>query len=100
MSQDKRAALRIPVSCPARIRTADIGPAFYGTCTDLSVTGLTIQSNFVPRHDELLEVTVMPPRTAKQAPVPMVIRARVRRCHELEPGVSYEIGLAIVEILA
>ncbi|HEY9102546.1 PilZ domain-containing protein [Chitinimonas sp.] len=100
MSAEKRTAKRVPVECPARIRTLDLGPSYYGTCTDLSVTGLTILSNFVPRHDEELEVTVVPPRNGGIKPQPMTARVRVRRCHELESGQQYEIGLEIVQILA
>ncbi|GLR14570.1 hypothetical protein GCM10007907_33600 [Chitinimonas prasina] len=99
MSRDKRTARRVPVACPARIRTLDIGPSYYGTCTDLSVGGLTIHSNFVPRHDEELEVTVMPPRSGGKPVPPMTARVKVRRCHEIEAGLTYEIGLEIVQIL-
>ncbi|QNM94961.1 PilZ domain-containing protein [Chitinimonas koreensis] len=100
MSRDQRTARRVPVICPARIRTLDLGPSHYGTCTDLSVGGLTLQSSFVPKHDEELEVTVMPPRGANLAPQPMTARVRVRRCHEVERGVCYEIGVEIVEIVS
>ncbi|HSC78912.1 MAG TPA: PilZ domain-containing protein [Chitinolyticbacter sp.] len=92
---EQRAALRIPVDCKVKIRTRDHGPSHYGICTDLSVTGMTIRTLFVPRPDEEFEVYVMPP--AGQSP--LSARVRVRRCHEIERDKLYELGLAIVEIL-
>ncbi|WP_374348994.1 PilZ domain-containing protein [Chitinimonas sp.] len=100
MNRDQRTARRVPVDCPARIRSADIGPAFYGTCKDLAVGGLTLHSNFVPRPDEELEVTLMPPGTGGRQPAPMKVHARVRRCHELEAEKCYEIGLEIIKVLS
>ncbi|WP_179958229.1 PilZ domain-containing protein [Chitinimonas arctica] len=99
MSRNKRINRRIPLACPARIRTLDLGPSYYGTCIDLSVGGLTVHSDFVPRPGEILEVTVMPPRTNGLPSQPMTARVKVRRCHELEAGLRYEIGLEIVQIL-
>lgn len=100
LSRDKRTSRRVPIECPARIRTLDLGPSYYGTCTDLSVKGLTVQSSFVPRPNEELEVTVVPPRAGDLASQPMTARVRVRRCHELEQGQTYEIGMEIVEVLS
>jgi len=100
MTRDKRSARRIPVDCPARIRTDGIGPAFYGQCKDLSVGGMTLHSSFVPRPDEMVEVTLVPPRSGGAAPAPMVVKAKVRRCHELEREKVYEIGLEIIEVVS
>lgn len=100
MSRDKRTARRIPIACPATLSTLDLGPSYEGTCVDLSVGGLTIHSNFVPRPGEELEVTVLPPTTGNLTPKPMVVRARVRRCHEIDAGLFYEIGLEIIKVLS
>lgn len=100
LSRESRRSRRVPVTCPARIRTLGQGPSYYGTCTDLSVAGLTVQSSFVPRPDEELEVTVMAPRAGQLAAAPMVARVRVRRCHALEQGEVYEIGMEIMEVLS
>ncbi|PHV10266.1 PilZ domain-containing protein [Chitinimonas sp. BJB300] len=100
LTSDKRISRRIPIECPTRIRTADLGPSYYGTCIDLSVKGLTVHTNFVPRPDEELEVTVLPPRAGDITPQPMTAKVRVRRCHELEQGQMYEIGLEIVTVLS
>jgi hypothetical protein len=99
MNQDQRAARRIPVDCPARIRTRDIGPAFYGTCKDLAVGGLTLHTSFVPRPDEELEVTLLPPASGGRKIPPMIVNARVRRCHEIERDKCYEIGLEIIKVV-
>ena len=99
LGKDKRNSRRVPIECPTRIRTMDIGPSYYGTCIDLSVNGLTIHTNFVPRPGEELEVTVLPPRAGEIMTPPMMARVRVKRCHELEQGEVYEIGLEIVTIL-
>jgi hypothetical protein len=99
MNRDLRTARRVPVDCPARIRTLDIGPTYYGTCKDLAVGGLTLHTNFVPKHDEELEVTLMPPAAGGRKPAPMMVQARVRRCHEVEREKCYEIGLEIVKVV-
>ncbi|MFC4157814.1 PilZ domain-containing protein [Chitinimonas lacunae] len=100
MSREMRNAKRVPIECPARIRTIEAGPTHYGTCTELSVSGMTLQSSFVPRPDEELDITVMPPRGPGLAPVPMNARVKVRRCHEIERGKCYEIGVEILKILS
>lgn len=99
MKRDQRTARRIPVDCPARIRTRDIGPTFYGTCKDLAVGGMTLHTDFVPQHDEELEVTLLPPSPGNIKPTPMVVHARVRRCHEVEAAKCYEIGLEIIQVV-
>jgi hypothetical protein len=99
MNRDQRTARRVPVDCPARIRTRDIGPSYYGTCKDLAVGGLTLHTNFVPCPEEELEVTLMPPATGGRKPAPMTVHAKVKRCHEIEHGKCYEIGLEIVQVV-
>lgn len=100
MTREQRTARRIPVDCPARIRTMDIGPTYYGSCKDLAVGGMTVHSSFVPRPDEELEITLLPPTANGRKPTPMVVRARVRRCHEVERGKCYEIGLEIMQVVS
>ncbi|BCL74921.1 hypothetical protein JHS3_06570 [Jeongeupia sp. HS-3] len=96
---DARGALRVPLDCKVRLRTGD-GCSHYGVCADLSVTGLTVRTTtFVPQADELLDVCVMPPSQGGQTK-PLTARARVVRCHAIEAGRLYELGLVIEEILA
>jgi hypothetical protein len=66
----------------------------------LAVGGMTVHSSFVPRHDEELEITLLPPQADGHKPKPMIVRARVRRCHEVEQGKCYEIGLEIMQIVS
>lgn len=97
--QDQRSALRVPVSCKVKLRLPDLGMSYYGECTDLSVQGLTVQTNYVPRPQEELEVYVMPPSSPGGARQPMALHVRVMRCHALPRGELYELGLSILNVL-
>ncbi|WP_083930469.1 PilZ domain-containing protein [Chitiniphilus shinanonensis] len=99
-SREQRSALRVPMNCKVKIRTLDFGPPYYGECIDLSVTGMTIRTSFVPRPDEEFEIFVMPPMSGAGPRDPLSARVRVVRCHEVERGKLYELGLFIVQILA
>lgn len=99
MSIEQRSGRRIPIACPARIRPEGLGPMAYGTCIELSVGGMTLRTSFVPRPEEQFEVTIRPPRGPGVTSPPMTARVRVRRCHEVEAGLEYEIGVEIVKIL-
>jgi hypothetical protein len=97
--KELRAALRVPVLFQVRIRPEGISASFYGQCTDLSVTGMTLRSSFVPRPQEILEVHAVQPAVGRERARVFAARAQVVRCHELEAGKLYELGLAIQEIL-
>ncbi|SMC25890.1 PilZ domain-containing protein [Andreprevotia lacus DSM 23236] len=99
-AQDQRSAVRVPMQCGARIRTLDLGMSYYGDCIDLSVSGLTIRSMFVPRPNELLEVCVMPPKQGGSISAPLTVKARVVRCHRVDKNKGlFELGLEICEIV-
>ncbi|MGL4604955.1 MAG: PilZ domain-containing protein [Iodobacter sp.] len=97
-SHNKRAALRIPVQCKVKIRPRDFGPAYYGNCTDLSVSGLTVETSYIPRLGEQFDLFVMPPLDGAGPREPLAVRVRVVRCHQLERH-SYELGLSILKVL-
>ncbi|MDR3410091.1 MAG: PilZ domain-containing protein [Formivibrio sp.] len=97
--QDSRSARRVPVHFRAKICPADFGPTQYGECTDLSVGGMTLQTSYVPQPQEEFEVYLVPPRIATEPVKPFVARVRVVRCHEIEHGQLYELGLLILEVL-
>lgn len=97
--QDQRSARRVPVSIKAKIRTRDFGQIYYGECTDLSVGGMTLQTSYVPRPEEEFDVFLMPPRIAGAPAQPFSARVQVRRCHQIEQGLLYELGLTIIEVL-
>ncbi|WP_028453300.1 PilZ domain-containing protein [Chitinilyticum aquatile] len=97
--QDQRSALRVPVSCKVKLRLPDLGMSYYGECTDLSVQGLTVKTNYVPRPQEEFEVYVMPPSAPGSPREPMALHVRVMRCHALQQKEMYELGLSIVTVL-
>ncbi|AMC33321.1 PilZ domain-containing protein [Iodobacter arcticus] len=96
---NKRDALRIPVKCKVKIRPLDYGPAYYGNCTDLSVSGLTVETNYVPRLDEKFDLFVMPPLDGAGPREPLAVRVKVVRCHQIEQGAIYELGLSILKVI-
>ncbi|WP_410498744.1 PilZ domain-containing protein [Chitinibacter sp. S2-10] len=97
-ARDQRGALRVLVKCKVKIRPLDLGMPFYGDCIDLSVTGMTVQTNYVPRPDEEFDIYVMPARTQGLAAEPFSARVQVRRCHQLEMQTLYELGLEIIQV--
>lgn len=99
MSREQRTGRRVPIDCPAKIRTDALGPTSYGTCVELSVGGMTLRTIFVPLPGEEFEVTIRPPRGPGVVSPPMTARVKVKRCHEMERGKEYEIGVEIIKIL-
>ncbi|MBE9610339.1 PilZ domain-containing protein [Chitinilyticum piscinae] len=97
--QDQRAAVRVPVRCKVKLRLPDLGLSHYGECTDLSVSGLTVQTSYVPRPSEEFQVFVMPPASPGVARQPMALQVRVMRCHALKQSGLYELGLSILNVL-
>lgn len=89
---------RVPVRFPAKIRTLDFGQVFYGECLDLSVDGMTLQTMYIPRLHEELDVYLMPPRIGAAPAKPFAARVKVMRCHELASHHRYELGLSILEV--
>ncbi|AOX98991.1 hypothetical protein BJP62_00095 [Jeongeupia sp. USM3] len=83
------------MGCKVRMRGGD-GETHYGICADLSVSGLTVRTSFVPQAGEVIEVCVLPPPQGGRTN-PLSARARVVRCHAVDA--EYELGLAIEEIL-
>ncbi|WP_348944514.1 PilZ domain-containing protein [Chitinibacter sp. FCG-7] len=96
--RDQRGALRVAVNCKVKIRPMDLGLPFYGECTDLSVTGMTVQTSYVPRPDEEFDIYVMPARTPGMRREPFSARVKVRRSHRLDMLSLYELGLEIVQV--
>ncbi len=96
---DPRGARRVPVKFQVKIRTWDLGVSHYGECTDLSVGGMTLRTSYVPRPQEEFEVCLLPPRIEGSQVKPFSARVRVMRCHEIERGQLYELGLSIIEVI-
>lgn len=97
--REQRTARRIPMNCKVKLRFKSSSMPAYGICTDLSVGGLTIRTSYVPRPDETFDVLVMPPVSGPGPRTPFAAQVQVKRCHEVERGKLYELGLAIIEVL-
>lgn len=96
--RDRRGALRVPMVCRARIKTLDVGGrSYYGECTDISVDGMAIRTDYVPQYLERFEVVILTPDIGGRAGEPLKALVEVRRCNEVERGRLYELGVAIIE---
>lgn len=93
---NRRLDRRIPLGLPARIRLED-DSEIAASCLELSVRGLTLQSDFVPAQGEVLEVFVDSPG-GRSAAAPLHVRLEVKRSLNLGEGL-YEFGGEIVEVL-
>ena len=93
---EMRNARRIPLNCQVKIRITESGETAYATTKDLSVDGVAMITDYVPRFGQLLEIHVMPPQGSSIKPLRALVQ--VRRCVQLVAGRSYEIGTAILKI--
>lgn len=93
---EMRNARRIPIKCQVKIRVMENGEAVYGTTKDLSVDGVSLLTDYVPRFGQLLEIHVLPPQGSTIKPLRALVQ--VRRCARVENSRSYEIGTAILKI--
>lgn len=93
---EMRNARRIPLNCQVKIRATESGEIAYGTTKDLSVDGVAILTDYVPRFGQLLEIHVLPPQGSSIQPLRALVQ--VRRCVQVVAGASYEIGTAILKI--
>lgn len=103
---ERRRDRRIPVpggGLKAHLITAH-GERFEGSCTQISVGGLTLRSNYVPALHEVVAVQVdQPPALPGGAVRPLRVRLEVRRCEAIDDGAGefrYELGGRIVEVLS
>ena len=94
---ERRRDRRIPLGCKVGIKLAGAAPV-VGTCVELSVGGMTIDSTHVPRMDEVFEIAVLPPEPGGHYQ-PLHARVRVRRCHGLAQAGIYAMGVEIVEVI-
>lgn len=93
---EMRNARRIPINCQVKIRVTENGETVYGTTKDLSVGGVSLITDYVPRFGQLLEIHVLPPQGSTIKPLRALVQ--VRRCAKLDSGRSYEIGTTILKI--
>ena len=95
-SRENRASLRVPLNCKVKIKVLGARESHYGICKDLSVDGILIESDYVPRYGQMLDVMVLPPQQGPVVPLHAIIQ--VRRCSEIIGSKLYEIGAKIKEI--
>lgn len=95
---EMRNARRIPINCQVKIRVTENGEIVYGTTKDLSVDGVSLLTDYVPRFGQLLDIHVLPPQGSTIKPLRALVQ--VRRCVRVENSRSYEIGTAILKIRA
>lgn len=91
-----RNARRIPINCQVKIRVTESGETAYGTTKDLSVDGISLFTDYVPRFGQLLDIHVLPPQGSTIKPLRALVQ--VRRCAQMIAGRSYEIGAVILKI--
>ncbi len=105
VKQERRRDRRIPVA-GGGLRAHLIA---HGTerhdavCTEVSVRGLTLRTNYVPAlHEQLLVQVEQPPVPGRHETHPLRVRLEVRRCEALPERnpFSYELGGLIVEVLS
>lgn len=93
---EMRNARRIPINCQVKIRVTESGETVYGTTKDLSVDGVSLLTDYVPRFGQLLDIHILPPQGSTIQPLRALVQ--VRRCVKLDSGRGYEIGTAILKI--
>lgn len=93
---ENRSALRVPINCKAKIRPQDSDISYYGVCLNLSVDGMQLETDYVPRFGEIFEVHLAPPPGGGFEP--LMATVQVSRCTQLVPGKSYELGVKILTI--
>lgn len=59
---------------------------------------MTLRTAYVPQPQEEFEVFLLPPKLPGKPVKPFSARVRVMRCHEIERGKLYELGLSIIEV--
>jgi hypothetical protein len=92
-----RGSRRIPIFCQVKIRVPDSGEIAYGTTRNLSVDGLSLVTDYVPRFGEMLEVHVLPPAGGPTPPLHALVQ--VKRCIRHKDAQLFEIGVVIRRIL-
>jgi hypothetical protein len=93
---EMRNARRIPINCQVKIRVTENGETVYGATKDLSVDGVSLVTDYVPRFGQLLDIHVLPPQGSTIKPLRALVQ--VRRCARVENSCNYEIGTAILKI--
>lgn len=91
-----RCSRRVPLECYVKVRSADSGEIFYAMSKNLSVDGIALTAQYVPRYGERLEIQLQSPKGSTLKPFKALVQ--VRRCVQLADQKGYEIGAAILKV--
>lgn len=94
---DRRTTRRIPLGCDALIQPPNQTQRFEAACLEISPGGLTLETDYVPRVSEVLDVLVHQPDGGIDRP-PLHVRVEVKRCHRTEEG-KYQLGAQILQVM-
>ncbi len=94
---DRRNSRRIPLGCDAIIKPPNQKDTYEARCLEIGTGGLTLESRYVPRVAEVLDVLVRQPDGGVDRP-PLHARVEVKRCHKTESG-DYQLGAQILQVL-
>jgi hypothetical protein len=91
-----RCSRRVPLECYIKAKSSDSGEVFYAMSKNLSVDGIALVAQYVPRYGERLEIQLQSPKGSTLKPFKALVQ--VRRCVQLEDQKGYEIGAAILKV--
>lgn len=94
---NQRLSRRIPLGCDALVRPHDGEEAYSAHCAEIGTGGMTIETDYVPRLAEELDVLVRQPDGGVTRP-PLHVRVKVKRCHRAASG-RYVLGVQITKVL-
>lgn len=95
--ENQRLSRRIPLGCDALLRPHNGEEAYSARCAELGTGGMTLETDYVPRVAEQIDVLVRQP-VGGAAHTPLHVRVAVRRCHRAASGL-YVLGVHIIKIL-
>ena len=93
--EEKRDFMRMLVDCEVHCRSVEHGTEYSGRVRNLSAQGLLFSTAQELAVGDRLDVVVQP-RGGTSAP--LEAKAEVVRVVVVEPGMSYEVGLAFQEV--
>ena len=95
--ENQRLTRRIPLGCDAILRPHDGQEAYSARCAEIGSSGMTLETDYVPRVAEQRDVLVRQPEGGA-AQAPLHVRVTGDRCHRAASG-QYVLGVQIIKIL-
>lgn len=94
---NQRLSRRIPLGCNALLRPHSGEEVYSARCAEIGTGGMTLETEYVPRVAEELDVLVREPGSGITRP-PLHVRVKVKRCHRAASG-RYVLGVQITKVL-